>query len=201
MAKRRHSRVPKGRSRALLLIEDNPDHVQLLTEALATHWPTAKVHAVDAVDDGIELVGRNRYDAVFIDAFCQNRSVVHHLPTLCSLAPGTPILVLAGSGDESLAAEAIRLGAADYLVKNRATLVRLPTLVRKYLTGRGRARPRALPTAPPLRRLVHEIESLAARLKGPAPRGKGTKAAAVGYQLRRLQALAHRVLPSTKGRR
>ncbi|MBI2092435.1 MAG: hypothetical protein HYT75_05550, partial [Deltaproteobacteria bacterium] len=47
-------------------------------------------------------------------------------------AGGTAIIVISGSGDETIAAQMIKLGASDYLVKNKKTLEKIPALVSKY---------------------------------------------------------------------
>lgn len=127
-------RGKRGRNtKRVLLIEDNPDHARLVRDALAAAGAPVKIHTAETADDGIELAGRHAYRLILIDAFLQNRLVVNHLPSLRAARPGAPVIVLAGSGDEALAADVIKRGATEYLVKNRETLERLPALLKKYL--------------------------------------------------------------------
>ena len=106
---------------------------------------------------------------VWTDAFLHNRSVVRSLPVLIRAIPDIPIMVLADSGDETLAVDAIKHGATEYLIKNRETMEHLPTLLRKYLTRRPRKQPTHVsPTSTDrgqVRHLRKEIQRLQALLK------------------------------------
>lgn len=116
----------------MLVIEDNVDHAQLLGEAIVSYFPSTKIHTTDSLEEGIQLAGRHRYTAIFIDAFLRNRPVLAHLTSLCQRRRQAPVIVIAGGGDEALAAEVIKHGATEYLVKNRETLERLPKILKKH---------------------------------------------------------------------
>lgn len=124
--RRRHT--PHG---AILLIEDNEDHAWLFSSTLGKTM-AAKLHTVGSIEEGLEALLCLSCRLIVVDAFLRNRSILPRLPLLRRRAPDCPLIVLAGSGDEALAAEAIKRGATEYVVKNREALERLPLLVKKY---------------------------------------------------------------------
>lgn len=123
-------RKPKPHG-AILLIEDNEDHAWLFASTLGKSL-AAKVHTVASIEAGLEALQRLSCRLIVVDAFLHNRSILPRLPLLRRRAPDCPLIVLAGSGNEALAAEAIKRGATEYVVKNREALEQLPLLVKKY---------------------------------------------------------------------
>jgi len=116
----------------ILIIEDNIDHIELLSEVIERNFIPVDIHTVETVDDAIDFLGQTEYDLVFTDLYIESDSIVKQIPHLRSKLGETPIIVITGSGDESLAAEVIKRGATDYLVKNRDSLEKIPGIINKY---------------------------------------------------------------------
>lgn len=186
----------------LLLIEDNEDHARLFASVLAKHAPSVSLQAVDSIEEGVESLRGLPCDLIVVDAFLRNRSVIHRFPLLRRQAPDTPIIVLAGSGDESLAAEAIKRGATGYVVKNRRALEQLPFLFEKYVApsrpprrGAIKAPLRRPSSTEAMRRIVRETESLTHRLRAALRRKVvGASHTALLQRLHRLHVVAAGVL-------
>lgn len=176
------------RSRTVLLVEDNADHAELLSDVLQEGFSPLKIHSVNSFDDAVELVSHNSYNLVCLDAFLNNRSVIDDLPSLCSLAGEAPVIVFAGSGDEALAAVAIKNGAAEYFVKNRETLQTLLHRLKKYLRGRL-VKPAKGKSDHLVKRLVRETASLTRKMQKLATGGKGTHMTSLLHQIEQLHAL------------
>jgi DNA-binding NtrC family response regulator len=101
--------------RRLLFIEDNPDDVDLVRRALTHEW---QIDAVDRVVDALQYLVERQVDVVLTDL---------HLPDLSGFAivekirahhPCLPLVVLTGAFDTTGAAEALRRGAQDYVLKD-----------------------------------------------------------------------------------
>ena len=124
----------------VLLIEDDAEYLALLRELVegpaGLHFRVAGTAADLAT--GIELMLGAVADVVLLDL---NLPDSRGLPTLTrahAAAPGLPIMILSGIDDEDLAAEAVHLGAQDYLVKSRTDSLLLQRALR-YAVERSRS--------------------------------------------------------------
>ncbi len=109
----------------LLVIEDDPDYLELLQSTLAGAAlgggtsPAFEVFTAGNLSDGISLLARNNTDAVLLDLFLPDSRGQDTFRQLHAQAPSVPIIVLSSLDDENAAIEAVKEGAQDYLVKGR----------------------------------------------------------------------------------
>lgn len=127
--------------RRVLLIEDEEPFAQMLQQFLGQ-----KRFAVDVAFDGLEGLERldsatsaERYDAVLLDYIVPKLTgldLLRKLVTRINSMP--PIVVLTGKGSESVAVEMMKLGAADYIVKDagKAFLDALPQVLNDAIAQR-----------------------------------------------------------------
>lgn len=106
----------------VLLIEDDPDSAFLvslhLNEACGeTMRFTLQTAATLA--QGVELLGREAYDAVLLDLLLPDSQGLETFLALRARAPETPIVILTGLADEETAFKAVAEGAQDFLVKEK----------------------------------------------------------------------------------
>jgi two-component system OmpR family sensor kinase len=108
-------------TRKILLIEDSPVDVLLLTKALRDfkHMPSFELIHVDRLATGIERAKQEPFAAVLLDLFLPDAKGVDTLLSMQREAKALPIVVLTGLDDDSTAVEAVRAGAQDYLVKGQ----------------------------------------------------------------------------------
>lgn len=106
----------------ILLVEDNPGEAFLLEEKLShasqnqfdlTHVPRL-AKAVNCLQQQI-------FDIVLLDLSLPDSQGLETFLSLEKIVPNLPIVLLTGSKDESLALEAVRKGAQDYLIKEQTT--------------------------------------------------------------------------------
>ncbi|HEY1292409.1 MAG TPA: ATP-binding protein [Chloroflexota bacterium] len=105
-----------------LLVEDNPGDARLIREMLRDAGGSANAISVSVVDrlaSGIQHVRDHGADLVLLDLSLPDSSGLATFDTLHAAAPGTPIVVLSGLADESVAVTAVHHGAQDYLVKGQ----------------------------------------------------------------------------------
>ncbi len=101
-----------------LLIEDDPDDVLLLKEALAEigSWQIKLDHA-DRLSRGLIQLGGQNYDVLLLDLNLPDSRGLDTLHTTLKGFPRLPVVVLSGLDDEAITIKAVRCGAQDYLVK------------------------------------------------------------------------------------
>lgn len=67
--------------------------------------------------DGLKAFRQSSPDLVLLDAQLPDQNGLEVLRTIMSESPHTPVILMTAFGSESLAVEAFRLGARDYLIK------------------------------------------------------------------------------------
>jgi DNA-binding response OmpR family regulator len=105
----------------VLLVEDNPADVVMLEAALErTPLVIFCVTAVEQLGHGLARLAEQRFDAVLLDLGLPDSQGLATFSSLYARAPEIPVVVLSGTQDEDLAAEAVHAGAQDYLIKGQA---------------------------------------------------------------------------------
>ncbi len=88
---------------------------EMLLEASGASFELVDV--TDRLSTGLERLAKNSVDVVLLDLLLPDSQGLETFDRMHSQAPQVPIIVLSGLDDESLALEAVRKGAQDYLVK------------------------------------------------------------------------------------
>jgi len=105
-----------------LLVEDNIGDAFLLKDKLADNQEIEfNLNHVERLAQAIQCLQQETFDLVLLDL---NLPDSHGLKTFLALekiVPHIPIILLTGMNDESLALKAVREGAQDYLIKEKAT--------------------------------------------------------------------------------
>lgn len=103
----------------ILLIEDNPGDARLIRESLReTGRGTVLVH-VETMKDAEKEINNGRFDVLLLDLSLPDTRGLNTVAAANAVAPNIPIVVLTGLDDETLALEAVRIGAQDYLIKGQ----------------------------------------------------------------------------------
>jgi signal transduction histidine kinase/DNA-binding NarL/FixJ family response regulator len=130
------SRVTK-----LLLVEDNPGDAGLVEAALGEiSTPDDEFQPVHAVRLGqaFEYAAEMSFDLILLDLFLPDAKGLDTVTRMTAAAPSVPIVVMTGMDDQSVAIEAMRLGAQDYLVKGQVDEAMLGRTIR-YAIERKKA--------------------------------------------------------------
>jgi two-component system, cell cycle sensor histidine kinase and response regulator CckA len=105
---------------SVLLVEDDPGAARFIDEML-THegpLPVAVTH-VSRLHEALVYLRTRRFSAILLDLTLPDSKGLDTLARACAEAPEIPIVVLTGLDHEKTAADAVRDGARDYLVKGR----------------------------------------------------------------------------------
>ena len=105
----------------ILLIEDNPGDARLVKESLAEAGTTLfEVTWQKDLANGLAHLKKNPIDIILLDLTLPDSAGFDTFKKVNEKADHIPIILLTGSKDDILAAQAVREGAQDYLVKGQA---------------------------------------------------------------------------------
>ncbi len=116
----------------LLVVEDDSDQRQLIRETLEDHFGPDTVVGVESGKSALALE-LHSFDMILTDFNLPDGTgmqLLEQIKSRCS----TPVIMVTGENVGHIAAEAIRKGATDYVVKFGDYLFTIPLLVEKNLT-------------------------------------------------------------------
>jgi DNA-binding NtrC family response regulator len=124
----------------LLIVEDDPDQARNVQRLLLKRF---EVRADTAADLGRarDALEKKQYDVVVLDYQLPDGSGFDLLTEITSRPVHPAVIIVTGQGDEDIAAEAFRLQASGYVIKDS----RLPSMLPEIVS-------RALSEAPPAER-------------------------------------------------
>jgi signal transduction histidine kinase len=121
----------KEKTLQVLLVEDNAGDVRLLREMFGKERPDSfeLTHFLRMSEAEVHLA-KGGVDIVLLDMGLPDGHGLDTVRRAHAAAPGVPMIVLTGLDDEALAAEALREGAQDYLIKGQIENRALPRALR-----------------------------------------------------------------------
>lgn len=105
----------------VLLIEDDPDNAFLISELLTGEKSSIKYKIAVAgnLKQAFVILKKQEIDIVLLDLGLPDSSGIDTLERTHQAFPQVPIVVVTGLSDPEKEAEMLRIGAQDYLVKNK----------------------------------------------------------------------------------
>ena len=102
----------------ILLVEDNPVDRIFVTQALKqVEGFEHNLVLCDTLEKALEHVTTSRFDVILLDLWLPDSEGLESCRMVVAAAQNTPVVVMTGANDLTLATESIRSGAQDYLVK------------------------------------------------------------------------------------
>ena len=118
----------------ILVIDDNPDHRMLEIQALKEHLgPETAIEAVATAAEGLEAIERETFDVVLADYRMPGMDGLELLRVLNVRRCDVPVIFVTGLGNERVAVEALKQGAADYVIKEAGYWELLPAIVERAI--------------------------------------------------------------------
>lgn len=116
----------------VLLVDDDHDQAELALEFLKISGEF-RVDWANSVKRIWEFLESGDYDVALMDYRLPDGTGLAALTEMNQRGYHIPVVMVTGQGDERIAVEALRLGAADYLVKSGDHLLALPAVIQKAI--------------------------------------------------------------------
>ncbi len=107
-----------GRPINLLIIDDDKGDRMQIRRALAKSGLNHELLEAGDMDEALEACEKRPFDAVIVDYHMPGLNGLAGIARLREARPLLPVIMSTGQGGEQVAAEAIKLGALDYLPKS-----------------------------------------------------------------------------------
>ncbi|TVQ64102.1 MAG: diguanylate cyclase [Phycisphaerales bacterium] len=118
----------------VLIVEDDDDTAMLTAETLRKHFGAVCSSRVASLAE-LEKSELSLFDAVLCDYHLPDGVGMDALRVIRSRRPDMPVIMVTGQSEARHAVDAIREGAADYIVKTLDYLTTLPLVLEKNLTA------------------------------------------------------------------
>ncbi|MFL9879710.1 EAL domain-containing protein [Herbaspirillum rhizosphaerae] len=115
----------------ILIVEDDPDDVELSRYELVRAGIACDIYQVETEDAFLDALSRYQPDIILGDFSLPNFDGMSALQIVQQITPSTPFLFVSGTMGEERAIKALKQGAYDYVLKSN--LARLPSAVERAL--------------------------------------------------------------------
>ncbi len=122
-------------SRRILIVDDDSDHNDLQKDAILKSSGSYSVAQAFGPDECLAIVVKSRFDLIILDYTLPGMDGLTVMERIKEMNLDVPILMVTGHGDESVAVDAMKHGACDYLTKtpDMRFLEALPIVVQRAL--------------------------------------------------------------------
>ena len=117
----------------ILLIDDNQDQMVITQRILTKIDPSWHLDWASNAKEGLDKIKKSQYSAILCDYRLPDLSGIEVLKLLRQEGNECPFIIVTSMGSERLAAEAIKLGAYDYVVKDASYEVLLPEIIQQSI--------------------------------------------------------------------
>ncbi|NOR44260.1 MAG: PAS domain S-box protein [Candidatus Delongbacteria bacterium] len=126
----------------ILIVEDNPDHVFLITQMLlkipsdSVLYFEYDIKDADCLASAMEVLSNNPIDVILLDLGLPDSKDLESLEKILSLYPEMPIIIQTALGRPDVIMGALNSGAEDYLIKGEYTTTLLIRSIRHSIERR-----------------------------------------------------------------
>jgi signal transduction histidine kinase len=102
----------------ILIVEDNPVDQFLLEDMLnSTDLNVARIFTADRASSAVDILTLEKIGIVLLDLTLPESNGIESFHFIKNISPSVPVIILTGNSDYSIASEALKEGAQDFLVK------------------------------------------------------------------------------------
>ena len=117
----------------ILYIDDNHMDRALVRDSLEREQSGFELTEAKNQFEFEKLIQTNKYDLILSDFNILGFEGLQVLEIVQIYAPTTPVILVTGTGSEEIAVEAMKRGAADYVIKTASHITRLPNTIHTVL--------------------------------------------------------------------
>jgi len=146
---------------AVLLVEDSPTEAMLITALLeeSSDGTFGIVHS-KSLTEALQVLEESHFDVVVLDLTLPDSSGMDTFAAVHKRHPQVPVVILTANHSRDVALETVRLGAQDYIVKEKVENMQLALSLR-YAITRKEAEVRQAALMEQVAKINHELESFA----------------------------------------
>lgn len=125
----------------VLYVEHNSADVELTKRHIERYSPYIRIEFARTSKEALAIIPSTseqvcKFDIVLLDYRLPGLNAIDILKIIVEeRALELPVIIISGQGDEEIAALALKLGAADYIVKNEGYLYKLPTTIQHVFSN------------------------------------------------------------------
>ena len=120
----------------ILHVEDNPYDRELVKDALEKEKDNFRIIEAATQKEFESLLKKGKYDAVLSDFDILGYEGLQVLKVVKATDPDLPVVIVTGTGSEEIAVQAMKNGAADFVIKSPTHIRRLPQTILAVLEKR-----------------------------------------------------------------
>ena len=117
----------------ILYVDDNPLDRELVRDALEQDHEGFRVTEASSRREFEARLAEGGFDLVLSDFNILGFEGLQVIEAVKASNPDLPVVIVTGTGSEEIAVEAMRSGAADYVIKSPSHIQRLPITIRAVL--------------------------------------------------------------------
>ncbi|MGA2099028.1 MAG: diguanylate cyclase [Candidatus Acidiferrum sp.] len=150
----------------ILVVDDDSEDLMLVAELVEAgfHNSGVTIDKANSYDAALVLLQNHGYDVVLIDYYLAEKTGIDLLQAIKSRQPEVSVILVSGQGTDEVAVQAMKLGAADYLVKGRLTEALLIAAIR-YAVGLSEREAERKNNESEMRRMNEELGMWARKLE------------------------------------
>jgi PAS domain S-box-containing protein len=115
----------------ILCLEDSPKDVEIMRELLIDAGYTIQIDFTDKENEFVSFLRNHKYNIILSDFKLAGFDGFTALRLAVEICPDVPFICVSGTIGEEAAVELLKMGAADYVMKDR--LKRLPAAIKRAL--------------------------------------------------------------------
>ena len=120
----------------VLYVDDNPMDRELVRDALEKEQEGFQITEASSRQEFEACLQEGGFDLVLSDFNILGFEGLQVIEAIKAGYPGLPVIIVTGTGSEEIAVEAMRSGAADYVIKTPRHIQRLPITIQAVLEKR-----------------------------------------------------------------
>lgn len=122
----------------LLLVEDSYTQATQVSRSFQEAEGNIRITFVSTGGDCLKEIAKIRYSAILLDDYLPDMNGLEVLTKIREQELYPPVIMVTGEADTRIAVEAMKVGAADYVIKSPGYSDILPAVVRQVLEGEER---------------------------------------------------------------